>query len=182
MIPVGDGRCEVFSNGYAVFDNGDRKTVIWVPACSVRTYRFTRLTDKERKYQKDEEELDEDTMGALPWYYPVIIAGEDRIEQGLAHPRSVGNMSDIDAMAEDPEEKSCEWYCGSYFPNPEDAYIQEETRKERRAALTDKQLEVYDMYYGDCLTQCEIAERLGISQKAVDYRLDGIEKKMKKFY
>ena len=182
MIPVGDGCCEVFSNGYAVFDNGDRKTVVWVPACGIKTYRFTRLTDRELEYQQDQESLDEELMGDLPWYYPIIMAGEDRIEWNLAHPRSAGNMSDADLLIENQAGEACCWCSSSCFPNPEEAYIQKETKAERRAMLTDKQLEVYDMYFDDCMTQCEIADRLGISQKAVDYRLDGIEKKMKKYF
>ena len=27
------GYCEVFSNGYAIYDNGNRKCVVWVPDC-----------------------------------------------------------------------------------------------------------------------------------------------------
>lgn len=181
MIPVGAGCCEVFSNGYAVFDNGDRKTVVWAPSCGTRTYRFTKLTSKELEYQRDKETLDEEMLGDLPWYYPIIMAGEDRIEQNLAHLRSIGNMSDIDAAEESQGEEIFCWCCGTATVNPEDTYIQKEAEAERRAVLTDKQREVYDMYYVDNLTQCEIARELGISQKAVDYRLEGIEKKFRKF-
>ena len=48
--------------------------------------------------------------------------------------------------------------------------------------MTEKQREVFDLYYEDHLTQAEIAELLGISQKAVDYRLNGVEKKLKNFF
>ena len=179
MIPVGAGSCEVFSNGYAVFDNGDRKTVVWVPTCGTRTYRFTRLTDKELEYQREEVFLDEETIGTLPWYYPIIMAGEDQIEQNLVHLRSAGNMSDVDSVEENSEKENCYWCCGKPFLNPEEAIIQKEWDDECRAVLTDKQMEVYEMYYVDCLSQREIARQLGISQKAVEYRLEGIKKKMK---
>ena len=178
MIPVGDGCCEVFSNGYAVFDNGDRKTVIWVPACSTRTYRFTRLTDRELEYQHEEESLDEETIGEMLWYYPIIMAGEDRIEQNLVHLKSAGNMSDIESVEDSPGE-ICFCNYGKTFPNPEDACIQKEQDEERRAMLTDKRYEIYEMFFIDRLTQREIARRLGISQKAVNDRLKGIEKKMR---
>lgn len=37
------GACEVYSNGYAIYDNGDRRTVLWVPDCSTTTYYFGKL-------------------------------------------------------------------------------------------------------------------------------------------
>lgn len=181
-IPVGSGYCEVYSNGFAIFDNGDRKTVVWVPACATRTYRFTQLTNKEREYLRDEETLDESILGDMPWYYPVIMAGEDRIEWNLAHPRNTSNMSDADLAEEQLEESLPCWQCAGKTLNPEDMYIQKETDAECREMLTDKQREVYDLYYVEQLTQNEIAQHLGISQKAVDYRLDGVEKKLKNFF
>ena len=43
---------EVFANGYAIYDNGDRKTVLWVPDCGSYTYNFGQLREDERKYMK----------------------------------------------------------------------------------------------------------------------------------
>ena len=50
-----DGHCEVFVNGYAVYDNGDRKTVLWVPDCGSAAYHFTKLRDHEKLYQVDKD-------------------------------------------------------------------------------------------------------------------------------
>ena len=91
-------------------------------------------------------------------------------------------MSDAVRVEDYDGNKSYCWCCGSHFPNPEDEYIRKETEAERRAAMTEKQREVFDLYYEDHLTQAEIAELLGISQKAVDYRLNGVEKKLKNFF
>ena len=33
-----DGRCEVFTDGHAVYDTGDRKCVLWIPDCVSYTY------------------------------------------------------------------------------------------------------------------------------------------------
>ena len=44
QITVGDATCEVYENGYAVFDNGDRKTVIWVPDCTKAARYYSPLT------------------------------------------------------------------------------------------------------------------------------------------
>ena len=60
-IQIGaDSLCEVFSNGYAVYDNGDRKTVLWVPDCGTYTYYFGQLRDNEKQYLKEMEVLDMD--------------------------------------------------------------------------------------------------------------------------
>lgn len=204
QIPVGEGSCEVYDCGYALFDNGDRKTVLWVPDATRAAQYYCPLTYDERYRQEhaadydfeedldrwavaegtefEEDRLDAAQLGEMPWYLAVVIAGENSIERNLAHPRTARTVSDAVKMEEYEGNKSYCWCCGSHFPNPEDEYIRKETEAERRAAMTDKQREVYEMYYEDHMTQTEIAEQLGISQKAVDYRLEGIEKKMKKFF
>ena len=45
-----NGKLDVYTNGYAVYDNGDRRTVIWVPDCGSTTYYFGPLRDNEREY------------------------------------------------------------------------------------------------------------------------------------
>ena len=66
------------------------------------------------------------------------------------------------------------------FENPEEAYLRKEAVEERRKALTDKQWEVYVMRCEMGLSQEETAKRLGISPKGVQYRMDGVIKKVKK--
>lgn len=55
-------RCEVFENGYAAYDNGNRKTVFWVGDCWNSKYTFTKLTNKEkaRTDMTDHEEVQRD--------------------------------------------------------------------------------------------------------------------------
>ena len=203
-IPVGEGFCEVYDCGYALFDNGDRKTVLWVPEAIRAAQYYSPLTyaEKLREEHRDAYDLEEDLdswaiiegtesgedrlaaeqLGDMPWYLAVVIAGENSIERNLAHPRTAGTVSDAVHVEDYDGNKSYCWCCGSHFPNPEDEYIRKETEAERRAAMTEKQREVFDLYYEDNLTQAEIAELLGISQKAVDYRLNGVEKKLKNFF
>lgn len=49
-------------------------------------------------------------------------------------------------------------------------------------SLTEKQREVFLLYYYDGLKQREIAERLGISRDSVNDRLEGALKKVKKLF
>lgn len=167
-IKIGEnGICEVFSNGYAIYDNGNRKTIVWVPDCGVAKYYFVTET----------YEITPDVMGEFPWYNAVLIAGEDRIQYNMDHPKSQASSSDSDI---DDVQPAASWPGASHFPNPEDAYLQKEAAEERRKALTEKQREAYDLYYGEDMSEAEIGSVLGISQKAVSLRLEGATKKIKK--
>ena len=186
-IKIGpDGVCEVYSNGYAIYDNGNRKTVVWVPDCGNATYYFGALKDKEKEYLKQKDEVGEDILGPAPWYNAVLIAGEDSIQYNMDHPKSKGTASD----SEDPEEwekkGNYRWSCGAHFESPEEAYLKKEAATERRKALTEKQREAYVMYYEENLTEEEIAEKLGISVPAVCYRLrdarSRFEKNIEKYF
>lgn len=175
------GACEVYSNGYAIYDNGDRRTVLWVPDCSTTTYYFGKLRDNEKEYLKETDEIGEDVMGACAWYIALMIAGENSIEHNMDHPKSIGTTSDSD-REEYEVEKAQRWIGGTHYDTPEEAYLKKEAAEERRNALTEKQREVYVMYYEEGKTVYEIADILGISEQAVSYRLNGIRKKLKKFF
>ncbi len=202
-ITVDDATCEAFANGYALYDNGDRKTVIWIPDCpKAARYYYPATYDEKCKeklrlrgedYEDDpdcrivegtepgEDRLDEEQLAEMTWYLAVVIAGENRIEQNLEHPISAGSRSDRNT--EDcASQGRYSWSCGARFQNPEDAVLYKEERAERCADLTDKQREVYQLYYDDGLTLAEIAERLGMSFQAIHARLEGVRKKIAEYY
>ena len=157
MIEIGEnGICEVFSNGYAVYDNGNRKVVIWVPDCGTAKYYFATETD----------EITPEVMGEFPWFNAVLIAGEDRIQYNMDHPKSKGNTSDYD-MEDVNIAPAARWIGGSRFDNPETAYLKKEAAEERRNLLTDRQREVYEMYFEQGKTTRQIAGELNIQFPAV---------------
>lgn len=176
-----EGMCEVFSNGYAIYDNGDRRTVLWVPDCTKRTYFFGKLNDNQKEYLRETEEIGEDVLGVCPWYMALILAGEHCIEANMAHAKSVGVASIFD-QAECDVEKAYRWVGASHFDTPEVAYLKKEAAEERRKALTDKQWEVYVMRYEMGMSQEEIARKLGITPKSVQNRTEGAMKKIKKIF
>ncbi len=202
QITVGEATCEVYENGYAVFDNGDRKTVIWVPDCpKAARYYYPATYDEKCKeelrlrgedYEDDpdccivegtepgEDRLDEEQLADMAWYLAVVIAGENRIEANLEHPMSAGCRSDKNV--EDCGSGRHNWSCGAKFQNPEEALLQKEERAERCANLSNKQLEAYKYYYEEEYTQEQIASMLGISQQAVNDRLESAVKKIAEFY
>lgn len=167
-----DGHCEVFVNGYAVYDNGDRKTVLWVPDCGSAAYHFTKLRDHEKLYQVDKDTVGQDVFDQAPWYIAVMVAGENSIERNLDHPKSVGTMSDGGEEEDYEVRPANRWIGGSHFDNPEESYIKKEEAEEKQASLTKKQQVAMTLFYDQGYTQIEIAKKLGISQPAVAKLLD----------
>ena len=45
-LGYGDG-CKVYANGYAVYDNGSGRTVVWLPDCTSFTYYFVKPKESE---------------------------------------------------------------------------------------------------------------------------------------
>ena len=172
---------EIFNNGYAVYDNGDRKVVLWVPDCGAVTYYFTGLRDKEKDYLSQHDEVGMDVMGQCPWYNAVLVAGENRIEYNMDHPKSKGNTSDFD-MEDDDIKPATHWVGGAHFDTPEEAYLRKEAREEVLNALSEKLGEIYVMKYELGMTQMEIAKHFGVTQVAVHKMLRKIKEELKKFF
>lgn len=175
------GVCEVYANGYAVYDNGDRKTVLWVPDCGKSIYNFTQLRDSERKpwsetdefgheYEvrmKERDEIDEDILGPAPWYNALTIAGENRIEQNLDHPKSVGTTSDSDDKEEFKVKEQSRWVCGASFPDPEDTAIGNVMAEGIMDGLLENQKKIVELRRLG-YRQSEIARMLGITRQSVN--------------
>lgn len=166
--------CDVYENGYAVFDDGDRRTVVWVPDCGSITFYFTPLRENEKEYLKQKETVEEDVTGPAPWYVAVSVAGMDSITRNLEHPKSKGNSSASESDDEDVKPDYV-WHCGGHVETPEEALIRKENEMERRAMLTSKQKEVYDLYNMG-YTHEQIGSMLGIDRTAVTHRLKGVKK------
>ena len=178
MIEIGkNARVEVFNNGYAIYDNGNRRVVLWAPDCGSAVYYFTGLRDNEKEYLSQKEEIGMDVLGDLPWYQALMIAGENRIEYNMDHPKSKGNTSDFDLVDDDVVPAS-HWVGASHFDSPEVAYLKKEAAEERRKALTDKQKMTYEMYFEWEFTMEEIAKADNVSIGTVQDRLYYIKQKL----
>ena len=196
---------EAFENGYAVFDNGDRKTVIWIPDCPKAARYYYPATydekckkkrrrmawweeeDEEDEYSRiiaetepGEDRLDEEALADMNWYLAVAIAGENQIEQNLEHPLSAENRSD--EYLEEYSARRYSWHCGTRFQTPEEAILEKEEREERCAGLTEKQKEVYLLYYEEGYTEEAIAVILNVSQIAVHKKLKAIRRVISEYY
>ena len=172
------GRVDVYENGYAVYDNGNRRTVVWVPDCGTTTYYFAPLREIDKGRIKQKETIGEDVFGSIPWYHAIVIAGENSIELNIDHPMSIGTASEF-AEIEEYAKPGQEWGCCSHIETPEEAFFRKEAERERRAALTEKQREVYDLYVMG-FNQNEIAKKIGIGQNTVHYHMESIKKRLRK--
>ena len=93
---------------------------------------------------------------------------------------------DKDGDAEDAVEQSYQkeynWREDQIGEDPETIYIRKETRREMLDSMTEKQREVFILYYHYGYTQQEIADMIGISKQSVNERLEASIKKVRKLF
>lgn len=191
-----EDRCTVYANGFGVYDNGSGRTVVWLPSCTSFTYRFDPLKDSERGGGvREAESLPKGLLDTLPWPVAVTLVGDHRVEANMMN-RTGSRMGttdygsddngDKDGDVETAMEKSYQgeytWLDGRFGESPEDAYTRKETRREMLESMTDKQREVFLLYYRDGYKQREIADLLNVDQTSVRDRLNGSLKKLKKVF
>ena len=185
----------IYACGYAVYENECGRTVMWVPDCNSFTYYFDRLTDAEQNYMNQKDTLPASMLEELPWEMVLTMIGDHRIEANSLNRAGsragreyleCGDYGDKDDEREDAYEQSYRkdyaWREDRIGEDPESIYIRRETREEALAAMTDKQREVFRLYYEEGYRQQEIADILKISQKAVAFRLEGALVKVRMEY
>lgn len=194
--PIADTNdCTLFSNGFAIYKNRSGRTVVWLPYCTSFTYYFNKLRDAEKDTLKETYLLPDGFLETQPWIVAVTIIGDHRIEQnsmnrtgsrmGTTDFSSQDNGDKDDSMEKvvaDPYRRAFNWYDGHIGENPLDAIERRETREEMLVAMTDKQREVFILFYRDCMTQAQIADCLGLSRRTIREHLDYALEKAKKFF
>ena len=188
---------KVYSNGYAVYDNGCGRTVLWLPSCVSFTYNFNPLKDSEKGGDiKETAELPEGLLESQPWVIAVTLIGEHRIEALVHHRKSdrkenktlIRGDNEEEEMLEDMDEREdwlrneYTWHENRFGEDPLQSVLRQEQQEEMLKAMTEKQREVFVRYYRDGYTQREIAGIYGVSQAAVNHILDKALKKIKKSF
>ena len=192
-----DDRCQVYANGYGVYDNGSGRTVFWIPSCVAFTYRFDPMKESEKGGEiKETFDLPEGFLESQPWPIALTLIGDHRIEilsmqrkGDRKQSKSLirGNNEEGDAMddmeeREDSLAKEYTWRDEQIGEDPETIYIRKETRREMLEGMTEKQREVFILYFKEGYTQQEIADILGLNRRAVGFRLEGALKKVKNIF
>lgn len=159
-----------YQNGYAVYEADDAHTVLDVNRCGDYRYDFTDGT-----YQVVPAEVFEEAE----WSVRLVMEGERRLENNRS---KISRDYEEFALACD----GSDWTDAAMidFMEKENAEMlaDEELRKLYAAMseLTDRQTEVIQLYFYKGMSQEEIAEELGIGQRAVSYSLTGALKKIRK--
>ncbi|MBO4390572.1 MAG: sigma-70 family RNA polymerase sigma factor [Lachnospiraceae bacterium] len=187
-----DDRIVVYKNGFAVYDNGSGRTVVWLPDCKSFTYIFVQPKESEVGIVPEKEKLPDGFLETQPWAIAVTVIGDHRVEANLMNRSGsrVGTRDfdfddngDKDGGAEKKVEESFRkeytWKEGHLGENPLDKVIREEEQKEDLAKMTREQAEAFVLYYRDGYTQEEVAEILNISRSSVRNRLNYALKKIK---
>ena len=191
-----DDCCTVYANGYAVYDNGSGRTVVWVPACVSFTYYFDPMKESEKGDEiKQSIDLPEGFLESQPWNLAITLIGDHRVEQNSMNRTGSrtgtkdydsDDNGDKDGDAEEALENSYQneynWREDQVGEDPETIYIRKETRREMLESMTPEQREVFLLYYKYGYKQKEIAKMLGIDRSSVRRRLDYAVKKVKKIY
>ena len=186
--------CTVYSNGFAVYDNGSGRTVIWLPDCTSFTYVFTRPKASEDGKLPYKKHIPDEMLESLSWFMAVMLIGDHRVENNLMNRKSsrkgakdydTDDYGDKCGEAEEAVEEEYRdeffWNEGRFGENPLDALIRKERDAAMLAAMTDKQREVFLLYYKEGYTQQQIADMLGIARTTVIHHLEGSVKKIKIF-
>ena len=187
--------CIVYSNGFAVYDNGSGRTVLWLPDCTSFTYVFTRPKAAEEGKLPYKEQISDETLESLSWFTAVMLIGDHRVESNILNRKSsrkgsraydVDDCGDkcgkIEAAIEDSYMEKFFWAEGRFGENPLDALIREERYNEMLEVLTDKQRTVFRLYYKEGYTQQQIAEMMGCVVSMVNKHLSVSLKKLNKFF
>ena len=167
-----DCQITVYKSGFATAQVGKHWAVIRVDKCGDYTYRSTTDTvaceEGATPYRFDAEYfLDH------PWPIRLLIKADDQITANQnKHERRL-----LSEHPEIPDDKK--WMLGGYC-SFEDALLNRMDMEERLGAMTEKQREIFILYYKYGYTQMEIAEMLGIRRASVSDRLIGALKKLRK--
>lgn len=190
-IAVGYG-CEVYSNGWAVYENGTGRTVVWLPSCANFTYHFGELKPYEKEYLKQEDKLNEELLTSNSWVLAVTLIGDHRVERNNMNRTGsrIGTrvFSSVDENGDEIDDIEEIAYCKggkindrSLGVNPLDDLAEKDYMEHLMSCLTEKQREVVVLYYCDGYTHQEIADLLGIGRRSVSDRIEGAVKRMRKF-
>ena len=161
-----------YQNGYAVYEMDGAHTVMAVDRCGDYRYDFNDGT-----YQVVPAEVFEEAE----WSLRLIMEGERRME----HTRSVINSNNEEFMLSNDGTDWCEVAMVDFMEAENAEMLADEELRRLYAAmgkLTERQREVIELYYFKGMTQQEIADELGIGQRAVSHSLEGTLKKLKKVF
>ena len=167
---VDDASLTVYQNGYAVYEMDDAHTVIAVDRCGDYRYDFTDGT-----YQVVPAETFEETE----WSVRLLMEGERRMEHNRNNRTAETENVSLECDGSD-------WSAAVMvdFLDEDNAEMLADRELRRLYAamskLTERQLEILQLYFYKGMNQYEIAEELGICQQSVNRIMNQAVKRLRK--
>lgn len=171
-VNVNGATITVYQNGYAVYEMDGAHTVMAVDRCGDYRYDFNDGT-----YQVVPEEV----FDEAEWSLRLIMEGERRLEHNLNKTSSKYEAAVLECDGSDWSDA----IMVDFLQEDNAEMLADQELRRLYAAmgkLTERQREVVELYYFKEMTQQEIAEELGIGQRAVSHALEGALKKIKKLF
>lgn len=168
-----DGCClEVYMCGFAVYQTAYHYTVLRMEETGEPEYHSVA--------ERDGRGVNTENMD---WSVGVMLCGEDRIEAEVMDKASDRLVSMTQAGPNEDsgntEPREMEFEASTDI---EGAYIQADTIAALLASLSDRQKQIFQMYYFQEMRQQEIADILNIEQSTVSRNIKAISEKIKNFF
>lgn len=161
-----------YQNGYAVYEMDGAHSVMAVDRCGDYRYDFNDGT-----YQVVPAEVFEEAE----WSLRLIMEGERRLEHNLNKTSSKYEAAVLECDGSDWSDS----IMVDFLEEDNAEMLADQELRRLYAAmgkLTERQREIIELYYFKGMTQQEIADELGIGQRAVSHSLEGALKKLKKVF
>ncbi len=167
---------KVYPSGYAVYENGSGRSVFRAEDGLSFTFLFRKARPGENAPVPESCSIPRETLAELPWYIPLTLVGDYRVEYNKEAHRPDFSLDALDPGLAD---QYCARSGNAGGEDPESILIRRETRQEMLQALTGRQREVFSLYYLEGYNQYDIAGRLGLSRSAVTRLLDRAQERVR---
>ena len=167
---VNGAKLTAYENGYAVYEVDSARTVMAVDRCGDYRYDFTDGT-----YQIVPAETFEDAE----WSLRLLMEGEKRMEHNLS--KTAAKYEDVSLKCD-----GSDWSAAIMVDFMDEENVEMLADKELQKLyaamkeLTERQIEVVQLYFYKGMTQQEIADELGIRQQSVDRIMKQAVQKLRK--
>lgn len=166
----------VYPSGFALAVSYKRTTVVRVDECGDYNYDTLHSELANCKKSATPSHIGMDVFWDQPWPVRVTLTAEDQLERNNDGAAWSKNCLHPDVAADVKE-----YNRSIHGESIEDMAIAKMAKEEMLERLTDKQREAYILYYDEGYTQAEIAEVMGVSQKAVGQHIMLANKKVRKY-
>lgn len=167
---VNGAKLTAYENGYAVYEVDSAHTVMAVERCGDYRYDFTDGTHQI---------VPAETFEEAEWSLRLLMEGEKRMEHNLSKTAAKFEPVPLECDGSD-------WSASIMvdFLDEDNAEMLADKELRRLYAamskLTERQMEVVQLYFYKGMTQQEIAEEIGIGRRSVGNCLEGALKKIRK--